>query len=289
MSSLSMRWNVLVLLLAVPSRLQAKDPASAEEIFRMALKRQGAVRHEQIKDVRLEFKGQFSMEDKGEHAVTQDVWYRSADRSLRIRRTAGLDERKKTEFGVLGESGFWERSRARIVTLSRGNRDHKKTILTIENERKEFERILRLVLLSRLDDEDSGFRLSSPKPVRLKRDFPWSAKQLLEPRDRHAYHVVNVERPGEPRLELYVETTDFTVRKAVQYRSKDPKKAEWFYYFGGFAKRPAALGMTLPGYFSVHAGLPTDPESREKTSRAHGLVKVSLNAGLTEFKLKPEN
>jgi hypothetical protein len=265
---------------------RADGGLTPREVLLKAMQKQGPVKREEIRDVYLRFRGQ-ALIDKAEHAVTREVWYRSKDRSFRMLQAGSADKRRNNEFGVFGQRGYWERGRRGIIQLSGANRDHRKSIKRVEKERESFERMLQMVLLSRLDDGKTQLSLARGNPVRLERDLPFSADSLLGRRDEHAYYVLRVERPDEPRMELFVETRDFTVRKVVQFHKADSASPEWFYYFGPFKKQADALGLTLPQYVSVHTSFPFDRESRKKSQQANGGISVGLNVGLTDQLLRP--
>ncbi|MHC4222886.1 MAG: hypothetical protein ACYSX0_01685 [Planctomycetota bacterium] len=280
-----MRWRLLLALF--PALVARADGGlTPREVLRKAMQRQGPVKRGDIRDVYLRFRGQALIE-KAEHAVTREVWYRSNDRSFRMLQAGSADKRRNNEFGVFGEKGCWERGRRGIIPLSGANRDHRKSIKRIEKERESFERMLRMVLLSRLDDGRTELSFAHGKPVRLVRDLPFSADSLLGKRDEHAYYVLRVERPDEPRMELFVETKDFTVRKVVQFHKVDSASPEWFYYFGPFRKQAGALNLTLPQYLSIHTRFPFDLESRKKSQQANGGLMVQLNIGISDELLRP--
>jgi len=280
-----MCWRTLLVLL--PALVARADGGlTPQEVLLKAIQRQGPVKRGDIRDVYLKFRGQ-ALIDKAEHAVTREIWYRSKDRSFRMLQAGSADKRRNNEFGVLEEKGYWERGRRGVIQLSSANRDHRKSIKRIEKERQSFERMLRMVLLSRLDDGKTQLSLARGKPVHLERDLPFSADSLLGKRDEHAYYVLRVERPEEPRMELFVETRDFTVRKAVQFHKGDSTSPEWFYYFGPFRKQANALNLTLPQYLSIHTSFPFDLESRKKSQQANGGITVELNTGLTDERIRP--
>lgn len=276
---------LLALLLAPLAR--ARDADEALSILRDAARGQGEVRAEDVRDVLLEFRGQIVEEST--HAVRRTYWYRASDRSFRIRTEPQAMQRERSERGVLGEKGYWDRAAdGARVDLVRTNRDHRELIRTIESEREDFERILRMVLLTRLLDRRSSVSLGAPEPVRLEADQPYGAGGILgKDRSEHAYRVVDVERDGEARLRLFVHTGDHTVRKAVQFDADDPAKARWHYYFGPFERREEALGLNLPVFVSMHDGLPEGKEGRERTAKLYGRIDVRLNTDLQDADLKP--
>jgi len=259
---------------------------TAEDVFRRALKGQGAVRRTEIRDVHLRFLGQV-VHDEGVNTIERDYWHRAKDRAFRVRTVSRANRKSRSDRGVLGET-YWEAGRKTIYELSPGNRDDRGSIDTIRSDRRDFERILHLVLLARLDGEDTVFRFAVPEPVQLTRDVPFSARSILgKDRAAHHYHVLSIERPGEPRLELFIHTKDFAVRKAIQYYPRHPDRAEWFYYFGPYRKSERALNMTLPLFFSVHTAMPTDDESKKATNNVNGEISVVINGSIDDAILKP--
>jgi hypothetical protein len=273
-------------LLSVLFGLQAPQGPTAREVFEKALARQGGVRPEQIADVALKFRGQIT--EEGTHTITREYWYRARDRSFRVRTRAEARRSSKSERGVLGRDAFWERGRSGIVTLSRGNREHRRSIETIDKDRAEFERILRLVLLTRLDTDDVRIGLASAEPVPLVDDLPFEARSILgKEREAVRYFVLRVERKDEAPFLLYVHTEDFTVRKAVLYPKERPEPPAWHYYFGPFTKNEQALGLTLPQYFSVHEGRPKDTKTRDATVKIRGELAIRLNGDLADTDFKP--
>ena len=161
-------------------------------------------------------------------------------------------------------------------------------VLAKLDEGADFERILRMVLLSRLLDGRSRVTLAEPTPVRLETDEPREANSILG-RDRaeHCYHVIDVEREGEARLRLFVHTGDSTVRKAIQFDADDPGNPRWHYYFGPFQRQERELGLNLPRYVSMHDGFPDGKEGRARTTKLYGMLKVRLNTELKDGDLKP--
>jgi len=277
-----MRASVPLLLLFVPAA--ADETATARDILRRAVEAQGKLGAEDVRDVTLLFKGEVS--EKGEvHAITRTYRFRAKDRSFRVHTAAEAVDRG-TDRGVLGETGYWERSsKGAIITLNRGNRDDVATIKQIESERRDFERMLRMVLLTRLD-EGWTVTLGSPEPQRLDGDHPHELNHTLGDRNETTYHVLDARRDGEARLRLFVNTKDHTVRKAIEYDADAPERVRWVYYFAAYAK-DKDLGLVLPRYFSLYHDTPLGKEARDRLNAVKGEPKVSLNTGLSDADLRP--
>ena len=281
-----MRTRVLLALLTVLPGLLGAEDDRAQAIFKKAVRAQGNVARNQIIDIRVIFDGQ--IEDQGTQHVKRSYWYRTKDRSFRVLTKAPIARKAGSERGVLGEAGYWKRTAGGIVDLSKGNRDHRKSIRTIDKDRREFERMLRMLLLSRLDDGKSRFRLVAEEPERIEKDAPYNAGQILgKDRRTHTYHVVDVAREKELTLRLYVDTADAKVRKVVQYDPGRPEDPRRYYYFGAFKKHDR-LGLTLPRLLSAHVGRPVDRKTKGKTGRAHGRLEVHVNGGLKKANLRPD-
>jgi hypothetical protein len=259
--------------------------AAARELFRKAVAAQGELKA-QVRDVTLDFDGEVSGD--GEiHTALRTYWYRAHDHSFRVRTKSGAVDKLSSDRGVLGASKYWERSSAdRILDLSKGNRDDAAQIKEIEKERTEFERMFRMVLLARLDGDGWQVALAEPDPVRLERDQPHQAKGTLRNREKETYHVLELTREGEPRLRLFVDTADFTVRKAIEFDVKAPDRVRFVYYFANYKTDPE-LKLLVPQYLSVYRDTPLSEEDRDKLNVAKGLPKVRLNTGLADADLRP--
>jgi len=270
-------------------RADGPGPPTAAGILDRAVKAQGGVKREEIEDIHVRFRGQIQSEDRETHTFTRDYWYRARDRAFRMRTRATASNAVRSELGVYadktGKEVFWEQVRRSggVLRLSARNRDDRTSIKTIRHERERFESLLRMVLLSRLVDGKTSVRLGAPAPVRLVRDMPYEARAILgADRTGTTYHVLDLERPGEPRMRLFVSTADYTVRKAIQYDRRAPREATDFFYFGPYpaaGKMPA--GPRVPYYFSVHSALPTDEASKAATCRARGSIRVEINRRLS--------
>ncbi len=260
----------------------------ALDLFRQAVAAQGDLRFDQIADVHLLFRG--AIVEEGTHTILREYWYRAKDRSFRIATQSTADSRRKSERGVLGADEFWDRAGAEgTTTLSRLNRDHRAIIRTISKEREQFEGILGMVVLSRLDDGKTRFEIEGEAAVTLERDLPYEASSILgkaEERAGRAYDVLRVIREGEAPVRLFVRTSDRSVRKAVVGDPDEPGGRAWHYYFGPFTRNDG--GLVVPQYLSAHKGEPIDAKSKAETSKARGeLLAVDINRGLGERDLKP--
>ncbi|MGH7162158.1 MAG: hypothetical protein ACREID_01640 [Planctomycetota bacterium] len=278
-----MRRGVLSPLLCVLASVHAGEEPTPAEIFRRAVAAQGGLPADRIADVAVEFKGNIREKDAGRHAIVRRYWYRSADRSFRLRTESRADRDEWSERGVFGDNGFWELGDGGAVfRLSEANRDDRPSVAKIEKERDDFEDILRLVLLARMEEGGGKISAAEPGTVRIERDLPHEADAILgEARGEHAYHVLDVDREDLPRLRLFVRTDDATVRKAIAFRRDDAAAPEWFYYFGRFL-RDERTGLQLPVVLSVHEREPLDPESLRAGERAWGTIQVRVNASLSD-------
>ncbi len=263
-------------------------PAAAEEedaktdpraILDKAVAAQGQIRAKDLQDIVISFKGHAAQEGQL-HRVLRTFWYRPQDGSFKVKTSSRTDARKSSERGVSGEKTYWEKRRRDITTLSPRDGEDRKLRSAIERERGEFRRVLRMVILSRLQQDDQiKLTLATPRPVLLPRDVPHEADAILGAnRDAVTYWVLDVEREGDPRIRLYIRTDDSTVRKAVEFSKKNPKRIYNVYYFGPFSKKNERRIM-LPLYFSMHFRIPVDKESRDKTTVAYGRVGVDINTG----------
>lgn len=275
---------LLPLLLLGAAAVASDETATAKDILRKAIEAQGKLAEGEVRDVTLTFSGEAS--EKGEvHAITRTYRFRSADRSFRVRTEAAAADRG-TDRGVLGADGYWMRSsRGSIVALSPGNRDDKEMVRQIEAERRDFERMLRMVLLSQFADGWT-LALAAQAPVRLEADHPHEISHTLGDRSEATYHVLDATRGDEARLRLFVNTKDFTVRKAVEYEPGGADQVRWVYYFGAYAL-DKELGLTLPRYFSLYRDTPSDKAARDRLNTAKGETKVSLE-GLADADLRPK-
>ncbi len=263
---------------------QAADAPTARDVFKGAVAAQGEMPRE-IRDVTLSFDGEIS-EDGEVHTALRTYWYRAADRSFRIRTGSGATDRVTSERGVFGATKFWERtSSGETLELSRGNRDDVAQIRAIDRERAEFERMLRMILLARLDEDGWQVAFAEPAPVRIEKDQPHQAKGTLGSDREATYHVLDLKREGEPDLRLYVQTKDASVRKAIEYDLKDPGKVRFVYYFANYWTDPG-LKLLVPRFLSVYRGTPLDVTERDSLLAAKGEPTVRLNTDLKDADLK---
>ncbi|MHC4549667.1 MAG: hypothetical protein ACYTEZ_12920 [Planctomycetota bacterium] len=276
---------LLAVVLSGPALAEEKPTARA--VFRKAVAAQGSLPGQEIRDITLRFRGQI-VEGRRINTVERLYRYRARDRSFRVQTASRASAKIRSERGVFGESGFWERAAdGRILTLRRGNREDAASIKTIGKDREDFERMLRMVLLARLDDGKTQLTLSKVSPLRLEHDMPYAAVDTLgKDRKEHTYHVLDMQREGQPKLRLFIHTGTYTVRKVVQFDRQRADERRWFYYFGPYRKDPAT-NLTLPLYFSVYDGLPVDEQSMKARNRVRGEPKITLNAGLADTDLRP--
>jgi hypothetical protein len=279
--------RILLFLLAAAAGLAAAEAPGAKEVFDKAVATQGALPAGEIHDITLRFKGQI-VEGKRINTIRREYRYRARDRSFFVHTRSEASTKVRSERGVLGESGYWERSsRGQIIRLRPGNREDKASVKTIRKNRDDFEGMLRMVLLARLADGKSKLKLATRAPVRLEQDMPYAAEPTLgKDRKAHQYYVLDLQREGQPKLRLFIQLDTFTVRKVVQFDKEDPSRRKWFYYFGPFRKDPAT-GLKLPEYFSVYDGLPVDPKSMKERNRVRGEPTVKINTGLEDEDLRP--
>jgi len=274
------RFLLVPLLLAAAIAAEGDAPPTAEAVFRRAVESQGHLDARKIADVHLRFEG--TIQEEGEHRIVREYWYRGSDRSFRIRTQPQAAKKEQTDRGVLGRGGFWERGPSgTVVELSPGNRDDRAVTKTIEKDRADFENALRLVLLAHLLEEKAEFRFAAEAPVRLPDDNPREARSILgDPSKREArYHVLDVVRPSEPRLRLFVREDDATIRKAILFSPEEPDRPDWIYYLGPYRRDPST-GLQVPQFLSLHDEEPLDDASRERGSKVWGTIGLKLNSGL---------
>ena len=281
--------NLLFLLAAAAglTGLASAQGPGAKEVFDKAVAAQGAIPKGEVKDITLRFRGQIT-EGKRVNTIERTYWYRARDRSFCVLTESKASAKVRSERGVLGESGYWEKSsRGKIIRLRPGNREDKASVKTIRKNRDEFEGMLQMVLLARIADGKSTLKLVTRAPVRLEQDMPYAAADTLgKDRKEHRYYVLDLERKGQPKLHLFIHVGTFTVRKVVQFDVEDPSRRRWFYYFGPFRKDPGT-GLMLPVYFSVYDGLPVDRKSMQARNRVRGQPTVKLNTGLEDEAFRP--
>ena len=248
-------------------------------VFRKAIQAQGRLKQTQIKDVYLHIRGH-TVDKQGEHGFNREYWYRAKDKSLRVRTQSKAANRARTDRGYLGGKGYWElTNRGTLLKLKKANRDDEEVIETIRRDRRDFTRIYETVLLSRLDDKDTELSFGTPEPVSLENDLPYSANAILgKDRKANKYYVLDVKRPGEDPLRLFIHTRNFQVHKVVEYSADGA--IDWVYYFGPF-HFDEDLALWMPRYFSAHEKAePVNKQTRKDTGRYRGEVSLKLNSGL---------
>lgn len=272
--------RVPIVILLVLAGAQAQDP---QQILKRAIERQGALPEGGVKELHLSFNGQVSQKDE-EHHIRRHYWYRAADRSFRIKTQSRAARKESTDRGVFGKD-FWEcGAKGGVVHLSKANLNHRKVIQSIRKDRSEFERIMNMVLLSRL--KDAKLTMARKNPVKILKDHPFEENHILgADRNAHSYWVIDVERKDRPRMRVYVHSRDFKVCKAVQFDVDEPGRPIYWYYFGPYFKRPD--GLTLPRYFTVHTSVPRDEKTRRATAFARGEIQLKINDGSADTALKP--
>ena len=288
-----MRLPVLISILSVLSVVHAQEPeqksSQARRLLEKAIKAQGSLAPNQIVDLQVKFEGQIQEKGTTTQSITRKYWFRSADRSFRIRTIAGLDPSKPySERGVKGgkPERFWEWARKQRTPLKLTNREHVKNIAAIKRDRDAFERIVRTVLLARLLDKNTTVKFAPKNKVLLPDDFPADARRIFPDRTVR-YHVVDVTRPGNARLRFFIHERDFTVRKVVQFDARRPDAVKTISYFGAFTKLPASAGLTVPRAISVYSHVPTDEQTRKKFVRISGRLGVMVNQKLTDDVFAP--
>jgi hypothetical protein len=298
----SMRQIVLLALLIVPSRVQAQAPQREEEavaLLKRAVAAQGKLPNGGLRDLQILFEGQINEKKEGSHSIHRNYWFRQKDRSFRIETFSPLEPKdSKSERGVLGNvnARYWElirrkrpgskRPELKRQELSRTNKTHLENIRTIQRDRDDFERIVRMVVLSRVDSKLARLRRGAPQRVALTGDHPNSASFVFPSKLKGSqYLVLDLQRSAGDPLRLFINEKDLTVRKVVQFDRAAPNKIKFVYYLGAYRKMQ---GMLLPTYVSVHSEVPTK-KTREKTTKLAGRLTLTLNAGLDDSVFSPPN
>jgi len=288
--------SVLSPLQGFLSPLQAQDPAqdpaapTAREVFESAVAAQGRLDPDDIHDLYVKFVGQVKEKGHKTQSAEREYWLRPGDRSFRIKTTAGADPAKPySERGVLGspKERYWEWVRKGRAELRRTNREHRKNILAIRRDRKEFERIVRMVLLVRITEDDAAISFANPGKVRLVKDQPNSARHILGEDRKAEYHVLNIARKGADPLRFFVRIDDSTVRKVIQYDRATPDKIKSVSYFGYYRKNDAAEGMVMPQAFSVYSAVPDGKDRNKATMKVSGRLSVRINGNLGDETFSP--
>jgi len=285
---LSMRLAVPIVLLCVLPPVQAERDEEAVALLQRAVAAQGELPGGGLQDVHITFQGHVNEPEQGKHSITRKYWYRSRDRSFRIQTYASIDAKStRSERGVLGapRPKYWEWSRESRMSLKPTNREHKKNIEAIDRDRADFERIVRMVVLSRADDELATIRFGEPRRAPCNGDAPNSPRYIFPDPDAE-FLALDLQRAGSDPLRLFLHEDRMTVAKVVQFDRKEPSAVRFVYYLGAYRKQG---GLNVPRYVSVHTAVPTE-ETREKTTRLAGRIDVQLNAGLGDevFAAKPK-
>jgi hypothetical protein len=278
----------LLVVLCVPSGVHAQPAATAKEVFRRAVLHQGRVKRSDIADIRVNVINGM-LQEEGEHRIMRTYWYREADQAFRIRTTSRTKKSLRSERSRLGQSRtrYFERSGKEVFELKQGNRTDRDSIKQIKQDLVRFESVLGLMLLNQLDTPETQITLLKSRPVPLK-DQPLEARAIFGDRSK-GYYVLRVDRPNEPRLDLFVHEVDHSVRKAIIY-TQDPRPVpKWIYYFASFNRRNT-LGILVPGIFLVYTEEPLDEKTKRKAWKIRGELRVQLNGGLKDdvFTLKAE-
>jgi len=265
--------------------------AEARKIFDRAIAAQGRLPRGAILDVYVKFEGDVKQKGQNPQSAVREYWLRPKDRSFRIKTTAGADPSKPySERGVLGSPKelFWESVKNKRVTLIRSNREHRKNMKAIQRDREEFERIVRMVVLTRLNDSKTKVSFANPRKVRLEKDQPNSANAILGKDRKKEYHVLDIQRPGADLLRLFVRAEDFTVRKVVQFDRSAPGKIKSVSYFGFYRRNANAAGLLLPQAFSVYSAVPDGKKNNEATVQVSGRLQVAINGDLPDSVFSPD-
>ncbi|MHC4136416.1 MAG: hypothetical protein ACYS0K_15710 [Planctomycetota bacterium] len=262
--------RTLLFLLAAAAGLASAEGPGAKEIFDKAVATQGAIPAGEIHDITLHFKGQIT-EGKRVNTIERIYRYRARDRSFYVLTASRASAKVRSERGVLGESGYWERSsRGKIVRLRPGNREDKASVKTIRKNRDEFEGMLRMVLLARIADGNSKLKLATKAPVHLEQDMPYAAADTLgKDRKEHRYHVLDLERKGQPNLRLFIHVGTFTVRlrPVPGGRGHRPEAAGLLLGLRRPARRPEVHAGPQPGPRRAQGGTQHRPRGRGLPAR----------------------
>ena len=165
---------VLVTVLICLDPASAADAPTAKEVFQNAVKHQGRVDAEKIRDVHVSVT-RASTQSRQDgilttHRVQSDVWYRSADQAFRIKHWSRTETNERSERSVIGRK-YFERGK-KVIELKPGNELDAQSIQKVKEDRAHFENVLGLMLLGRLDTKETKFAFASDKPVTLAEDMP---------------------------------------------------------------------------------------------------------------------
>lgn len=274
---------VSLLILCFLSAAQAggrKPDVAAGKILASAIEAQGALPAAGILSLHVKFKGQVHEHGQPEQSITREYWLRTSDRSFRILTYPNIDPSShRSERGVLGTKKpvYWEASRGRRLRLVASNIEHIKNVRTIRKDRREFERILRIVLLARIQKGHGDLRRADPPIATIADDQPNSVRAIFKDRSAR-YHVLDLRRDGEDPLRLYLDEKSLQIKRVLQFVRGDPKKLANAYYLGAYKEQG---GLVLPRYISVHTAIPTE-KTRVSSTRLSGTLSVEINLGLTD-------
>jgi hypothetical protein len=274
---------ITLVFLAVISTAQAgekKPDAAAHKILASAVEAQGTLPAAGIQSLHVTFVGQVNEKGQATHSVTREYWLRVSDRSFRILTYANTKKSKRSERGVLATKKpvYWEASRGRRIRLFGSNVEHIKVVRTIREDRRDFERILRIVLLARMQKGRGDLRRAKPPIVTIPTDEPNSLSAIFPDREAK-YFSLNLIREGEDPLQLFLDNKSLQIKRVLQFARGEPKKLVNAYYLGAYKNQG---GLILPRYISVHTAIPTSTKLRDSTTRLSGKLKVEVNPGLTD-------
>ncbi len=268
----------------------ANPEAAPRAILSRAVAAQGKLKQKDIHDLQVLFEGQIQERGQATQSVKRQYWLRSGDDSFRIRTVAGLRPSDPvSERGVLGgkPESYWEWARKRRMPLKLTNREHRKNIDAIQRDRREFQRIVKSVLLARLLDEGTTVAFARSRSVLLDKDEPASARHVFP--DRKArFAVIDVRRAGSDPLRFFIHEGDFTVRKVIQFDARRPGAVKSITYLGAYPAKAVKGGLRLPRSISVYSDVPTDKKSRDEFVRIAGRLTVKVNQKLGDDVFAPK-
>ena len=150
---------IVVLSLLPPAGVADAAPTEAEEIFRKAVAAQGEFRGDALKDIHVRFRGRAKEQERAT-TVVREYWYRSADRSFRIRTAPQVRLQETSQRGVNGDRCWETDRRGKLFWLEAGNRDDRKVIRKIQERRDVLRRQQRDLasMLEELADAESKCR-----------------------------------------------------------------------------------------------------------------------------------
>ncbi len=283
--------NILVtlLVLAILSVAHAgekKPDAAAHKILAAAVEAQGKLPAAGIQSLHVTFVGQVNEKGQASQSITREYWLRVSDRSFRILTYPNAKKSQRSERGVLAAKKpvYWEASRGRRLRMVGSNVEHIKVVRTIRQDRRDFERILRIVLLTRMQKGHGDLRRANPPIVTIPNDEPNSSRHIFADRSAR-YFSLNLLREGEDPLRIFLDENSLQIKRVLQFVRDDPGTLANAYYLGAYKEQG---GLVLPQYISVHTAIPTS-KTKEQTTRLSGRLKIVVNPGLTdaEFAIAP--